>query len=141
MTALLVAVGTGTKTNDAGKKLTQAVFIAQEIREWTLRLPFSDTDPGDADNPPGPDGSEPQVFVDDLDDLMDVTYSPPRDGRGIAIAGMTDWSETITLTWRARNDISSILEPGASDLIHVQLDVRHKGTGILTTGWLVTRRE
>ncbi len=49
-------------------------------------------------NPPGPDQSDPQTFVDDLDDLMDVTYSPPRDAHGLPIADMTSWSQTITLT-------------------------------------------
>jgi len=141
LAALLGAVASGTRTNNAGKKLTQAVFLAQEIREWTIRLPFSDPDPGDADNPPGPDGSDPQVFVDDLDDLMDVTYSPPRDGVGSPIADMTPWSETITLTWRDAANLTSTVSAGSSNVIHVQVDISCQGQPILTTGWLVGRRQ
>ncbi|HOF19019.1 MAG TPA: prepilin-type N-terminal cleavage/methylation domain-containing protein, partial [Phycisphaerae bacterium] len=37
--ALVVSVGSGTRANQGGTELTQAVFLAQEIREWTLRLP------------------------------------------------------------------------------------------------------
>lgn len=139
--ALLTTVSSGTQTNDAGKRLTQAVFVAQEIREWTLRLPFTDPDPGDQGNPPGPDGSSPQVWVDDLDDLMDVTYQPPRDGRGYAITDMPRWSETLTLTWRNPDNLSAEAADGSTDVVHVQVEVRYRDRPVLTTGWLVTNRE
>ena len=140
LTALLVSIGSNTRVNDAGWKITQASFLAQEIREWTLALPFSDPDPGDAGNPPGPDGSSPQVFVDDLDDLMNVTYSPPRDGRGVAINELAGWSQTITLTWRDPDDLPTVVAPGTTDVIHVSVEVAYRGHSVLTTGWLVTRR-
>ena len=138
--ALLGASMAGTRSTDAGKKMSQAVFLAREIREWTLRLPFSDLDAGDADKPPGPDGSNPLTFVDDLDDLMDVTYSPPRDGQFGAITDMTDWSETITLTWRDPLSLNTIVADGTSDVIHVHLSVAHAGKQVLETGWIVVRR-
>jgi len=138
--ALLGASMAGTRSTDAGKKMSQAVFLAREIREWTLRLPFSDPDESDAGKPPGHDGSSPLTFVDDLDDLMDVTYSPPRDGQFGAIADMTDWSETITLTWRDRNDLDTIVPDGASDVIHVHVSVAHAGKQVLETSWIVVRR-
>jgi prepilin-type N-terminal cleavage/methylation domain-containing protein len=138
--ALLGASMAGTRSTDAGKKMSQAVFLAQEIREWTLRLPFSDQDEADVDKPPGPDGTSPQQFVDDLDDLMDVTYSPPRDGQFGAIADMTAWSETITLTWRDPTSLDTVVADGASDVIHVHLSVAHAGKQVLETSWIVVRR-
>ena len=141
VTALMLAVSSATRTTAVGKEMTQAVFLAQELREWTVKLPFSDLDPGDADNPPGPDGSDPQVFVDDLDDLMDVTYSPPRDGQGLAIAEMPGWSQTISMTWRDREDLTTAVPDGSSDMIFVQVEIAHNGTTVVTTGWLVARRE
>ncbi len=139
--ALMVAAGSATRINSTNRDLTQAVILAQEIREWTLHLPFSDPDPGDQGNPPGPDGSDPQDFIDDLDDLMNITYSPPRDGRGSGITDLADWSETITLTWRDPADISAVVSLGTSDVIHVQVAVSFGSREILTIGWLVTRRE
>jgi prepilin-type N-terminal cleavage/methylation domain-containing protein len=146
VTALMVAAGSTTRVNSASRKLTQAVFIAQEVREWTLNLPFSDPDPGDQGNSPGPDGSDPQTFVDDLDDLSNwdgagITYSPPRDGQGVAMPDLAGWSQTITLTWRNPNDLTQTVAPGASDIINVNVDVKHNDAGILACGWLVTRRE
>lgn len=139
--ALLVAIASNTRVNDAGSKLSQAIVLAQELREWTMALPFSDQDPGDKGNPPGPDGSDPQVFVDDLDDMMGVTYSPPRDGEGQALHSLQGWAQTIELTWCDPNDLNAVVTPGESNVIYAQVHVAFKGRPILTTGWLVTRRE
>ncbi|MCD6304042.1 MAG: type II secretion system protein [Planctomycetes bacterium] len=141
LAALLVATASNTRVNDAGSKMAQAIAFAQEIREWTLQLPFSDPDPGDAGNPPGPDGANPQVFVDDLDDLMEVTYSPPRDGQGGVIYGYNDWSETINLSWRDPNDPCNEVSPGASDLVCVRVDISHQGKSVYSTAWLVARKD
>ncbi len=137
--ALLTAIGSGTRINEAGRQITKAVFLAQEIREWTRRLPFKD--PQTPQNPPGHDGSSPQVFVDDLNDLMGVTYSPPRDAHGLAIADMTSWSQTITMTWRNTTALTSAVSDGASDIVHVQVDISYQGQRVLSTGWLVTNKE
>ena len=138
--ALMTAVAAGTRVSGADMNITQAAFIVQELREWTLRLPFSDPDPNDASNPPGPDGTNPQTFVDDLDDLMDVTYSPPRDAQGSAIADLSNWSETVTLTWRDPSDLMTTVTDGSSDVVHVQVDVSHAGREVMATGWLVSRK-
>ena len=135
--AILSASASGTRTTDACRRRTEAVFLAQEIREWTLRLPFSDTDEADAGNPPGPDGSDPQNFVDDLDDLMDVTFSPPRDGQGSPLADMAGWSETVTLTWRNESDLRTTVSAGTSNVIHVQLDLSWQGAMLHSVGWFV----
>jgi prepilin-type N-terminal cleavage/methylation domain-containing protein len=140
VTALMAALAAGTRTNRAGQELTQAVFLAQEIREWTMNLPFSDPDPGDAGKPPGSDGTSPQIFVDDLDDLLGVTYNPPRDGRGVSVAGMAGWSQTMHLSWRDPSNLTSAVANGASDVIHVEVEIAHYGQAVLSTGWLVTRR-
>ena len=146
LTAMLVSVGSNTRVNEAGWRITQASFLAQEIREWTLTLPFSDPDPGDASSPPGPDGSNPQVFVDDLDDFYvtspaGITYSPPRNGQGLPITALTGWSQTIRLTWRDPSNIAATVAAGASDIINVEVEVKFKTQSILTTSWLVTRRQ
>ena len=138
--ALFVSLRAGTEVNGASGDLTQAVFLANEIREWTLKLPFSDPDVGSENNPPGPDGSDPQTFVDDLDDMMGVTYSPPRDASGAAVSELTGWSQRMTMTWRDPDNVTQAVADGASDVIQVQVEVL-RGQKVLTTvSWLVTRR-
>ena len=138
--AILVSAASGSRANNIGRKLTEAVFLAQELREWTYQLPFSDPDTADQGNPPGSDGMNPQTFVDDLDDLMGVTYSPPRDGQGIAVDDLTVWSQLIDLTWRDPADLDTIVANGASDVIYVEVTISYQGSEALKTGWLVTRK-
>ncbi|MBS3735015.1 MAG: prepilin-type N-terminal cleavage/methylation domain-containing protein [Phycisphaerae bacterium] len=142
--ALMMAAGSTTRVNSTSRKMTHAVYLAGEIREWTLALPFSDQDEGDMDNPPGPDGSDPENFVDDLDDLLGegsgITYSPPRDAQGQAIYDMTDWSQTLTLTWLNPDDLSETVADGSSDMVRVEVTVAHNGRDVLSTAWIVARR-
>ncbi len=140
LVSLLMASKSGTQVNAGAREITHAINIGQEVREWTLKLPFAD--PETPDNPPGPDGSEdPQTFVDDLDDLASVTYSPPRDGTGQALSDMTGWSQQITLSWRNPDNLSQAVADGASEIIYVEVVVSCGGKSVLTTGWLVTKRE
>ena len=141
VSALMVTIQSVTRANGAGQELTQAVYLAQAVRERVVLLPFRDPDPGDADNPPGPDGSDPQFFVDDLDDLMDVTYSPPRNAAGAALLGMNDWAQQIVLEWKDPESLTTTVAPGNSDIIRVTVTIRRDGRAVLATGWLVARRK
>jgi Tfp pilus assembly protein PilV len=139
VTSVMALTGASTRANDAAAKLTQAVLLAQEIREWTLSLPFSDPNPGDAANPPGHDGSSPQIFVDDVDDLMDVTYSPPRDGQGQPMDHLQGWSQTIELTWVDPETLAPV-GVGATETIRVHVRISYCNGEVFSTAWLVTRR-
>ena len=134
--ALMTTVQSNIQTVDNSAIIAQAVLLCGEVREWTLRLPFRD--PQTPDNSPGSDEGDPQVTVDDLDDLMGVTFSPPRDAHGLAIANMTDWSQTITLTWREMTDLENTLTAGSSNIVHVKVDISYGGSQIFSTGYVMT---
>lgn len=148
---LLYSLRWYTEMNYVGHQLTEAMSLTQEIREWTLRLPFSDPDLGDGNNPPGGDGSSPTTFVDDLDDLYvegGLTYSPPActpdPNNPTAVRRLDDranWSQVLTLTWRDAANPTQTVNPGLSDLIHVQVEIFHHDKSWLTTGWLISRYE
>ena len=137
--AILASVTSSTKISYASSEMTQAIFLSQEIREWTAGLPFHDTDPADLGKPPEPDSymGEGEPYVDDLDDLMEATFSPPRNGLGEVIVGMADWNQSIILTWRSSADINTVVVPGTSDLIHVQVTISKNNKTLIQTGWLV----
>lgn len=139
--AVLVSAGSGTRVNYAGQQLTQATFLAQELREWTLRLPFSDTDSWDQNKAPG---QEAAGTFDDLDDLDGTLFTPPRDGQGNDIAGMPGWSQSVELTWPDPDDLTATLAPPilAKDgqIIYVDVTISFRGEQVLRTGWLATRK-
>ena len=141
---LMHAMGAGTRVNGEARKITQAVFLSQEIREWTLNLPFSDPqEPSDVE--PGPDAANsPAQFVDDVDDLYNpntYTFSPPRNGQGNVIPGMTAWGQKIHMEWRDEDNLSMFQAVGASDVICVTVTIQKDRKDVLTTSWLVTRRD
>jgi len=134
--ALMVATASSTTVNDAAAKLNQAVFLTEAIREWTMTLPF--VDPEDPNNLPGVDAGD--VGIDDLDDLTNANFSPPRDGTGSPISDLPAWSQTVTLTWRDPADLGSTVPDGTSDAVYVQTAIACRNENVLTTGWLVMRR-
>ena len=115
VSALLTTIAAGTRSNAAGQKLTQATFLAQEIREWALRQDFNA--------------------------LAGAIYSPPHDGEGNTISGMTGWSHAVTVTWKNPSNLAATGVVGPTDMVYVQVVVSYKSQPVLTTGWLVSRRQ
>lgn len=147
-TAILSSIQSSTKTNEASTDHTQAVFLAQQIREMIMNMPFRD--PQTPGNTPGPDSSSPATFADDMDDIMGMTYSPPLNstprapssgnvlGTAITDPALANWSQTITMSWRSPTDLTTEVQAGTSDIVYVQVEVKNSTESILTMGWLVT---
>ncbi|NBB94184.1 MAG: prepilin-type N-terminal cleavage/methylation domain-containing protein [Planctomycetes bacterium] len=137
----------------AGTDMTQAVILAQGLREWTMNLPWNDPDDEDAgedESAPGTNGNSSEVWVDDLNDLLDeggtgTTYTPPVAPNGAGTDTRLDalgmWTEHVDLTWRDATDIDTIVADGASDVVYVQVTISKGDQTVLTTGWIITRRD
>ena len=153
--AVLTAFQSGMTASDASNRKTIAVFLAQEVREWTLSLPFRDPDEPGETYMPGNDGASPQIFVDDLDDLMGQTYSPPMSAErqyskgnnliGTPLVDLRDWSQTIRITYRAEDDPAEVSydESGGTmtGIARVEVTIRHRGEEELTVSWLVAEKK
>jgi Tfp pilus assembly protein PilV len=145
MTAVMAAIGNSTRATVRNARLTQAIYLSQEIREWTLSLPFHDTDSGQINNAPGLD----ETSLDDIDDLDDlsgtdgtgVSFNSPRDSQGSAITGMADWTETVTLSWRSPADPTTDAPVGSTDLVYVQVSISYKNQQVLQAAWFVGRKD
>lgn len=139
--ALVHALAAGTRVNAAAQRMTRAAFLTQAVREWTVGLPFRDQDDADINNPVGPDSStSPEYFADDLDDLMNYTFSPPRDGQGVAISSMANWSQTVLMEWRDPHSLSTQVPDGGSDTICITVVVGYQGEEVLRSSWFRFKR-
>ncbi|MBN1555006.1 MAG: prepilin-type N-terminal cleavage/methylation domain-containing protein [Phycisphaerae bacterium] len=118
LAGIMGAVNLGIRYSGEGAELTQGIFLAQEIRERTLNMDFTD-----------------------VAALDGVTYQPPINSHGVPILGMGGWSQTITTSYRSESDPSATLASGTSDLVYVQVQTARQGDVALTTGWLVARKE
>ncbi len=134
--ALMVGVGSSTRINSSGRSLAQAVILAENIREWSIKPPFFDPELTD----PGPIGYETgESVVDDLDDLHQ-TFSPPRDSQGNFITAMANWKQIVTVQWVDDTNLSTISST-ATDTVMVAVEIQLNAKPIYTTSWLVARKE
>ena len=155
--AVMFAMLNGTVRNASSKDLTKANFLANEIREFSLSLPYNDPDGGVISYSGSEAGENPLTEIDDLDDLNGKTFSPPcrapqagsitvepiagYDGQN----GNALWSQEVTLSWRLPQNPSVTVEPGLSDLVYVRVTIKKRvGNSawetVLTTGWLVRNK-
>ncbi|MFP3936888.1 MAG: prepilin-type N-terminal cleavage/methylation domain-containing protein [Phycisphaerae bacterium] len=114
--ALLTALAAGTRTNSAGQDLSQAVFLSQAVREWTLSMPY-----------------------DDLESMDGVTYDTPRNSMGQELTDMIGWSQVVSVSYHEPEDLTTESDSGPTDIARVEVTIRHHDKDVLTTGWLVTR--
>lgn len=121
--AVIMAAGSGTQVNKASLDMTQASFLAQELHEWTVRLPIDDPN-----------------STNDLTAMDDAIYGPPVDGSGNEISNMVGWSQEIVVTWRNPSDLDSVVADGGSYVVYVEVTIKRYDRKILTTGWLIVER-
>lgn len=139
--AAIAALQAGTESNIVAADIATANTLINEIKEWTVDLPFTDPDEHDFGKPPGADSySQGLPYVDDLDDLMNTTYTPPRDSQGDPIADLPGWSQHIDITWRDPADINTVVWNGFSTVVYVEVTARKNGVDVLSRGWIVTRK-
>ncbi len=116
VTALMTGIASGTRVNDAGQNLTEAIFLTQEVRENTLGLSYTA-----------------------VSGLGGTTYSPPIDGQGQPIGGLSEWSQAISIAYM---NPASPATPGnvPPDLILVTVTVSRNSVQVMSTSWLVARK-
>lgn len=113
--AVMSSALSGTRVNDEGTKLTDAVMLAREVREHLLGQSF--------------------------ESIQDVTYTSCIDGMGYPLDVSSAWQQRVTVDWRQNNNIAQNDLTQTSDVKYVQVEILHNDETLLTTGWLVTRRE
>jgi prepilin-type N-terminal cleavage/methylation domain-containing protein len=118
VTALLLSVGAGTRVNDDARELTQASFLAGEVREWASNQTFANLSAL-----PSP-----------------TTFSPPQDGSGNVITDMTGWSQAISITWRDAANLNNNVAAGSSKFINMQVQIFRGGRLMLSTTAMVVNR-
>jgi len=138
--ALMGSMQAGTQINSAGRDMTVAVYLADEIREWTMKLAFEDPD-GDEGSVVLADASDVGGPFDDVNDLYGQSLDPPVDARGQPMPDMAGWAQNVTVDWKDPTSLCSSASPGTTDVVSVRVTVTRNGRAVLTTEWLVMRRD
>ena len=119
--ALLELLAAGSMSNINSKQLSTSVFLANNVNEMMQGKDY-DTLKATYDN---------------------VTYNPPRDGRGTALSGFDDWSQVVDVSYVLPNRLTTVVpdsqvEPTARVTVSI---VNHQTRVIYTTQWIVAAAE
>ena len=111
--AQLLAVGT--KTNADAHRLTTGLHLAVAVREFG----YGKT-------------------VDELLAYDGKTLSPPIDARGTTVAGLSDWSQVVSVSRVDENNVKFDAGSGSdSRLLRLQVSVSYRGQTVTSEEWLL----
>ncbi len=129
------------RKNSWAQRTGTGMLLANEVREMMIQLPLHDPFTG-ADTL-GPEANEAAVGdFDDVDDFagtVDVgtglgpgtVFNPPIDALRQQIAGLDDWTQTVTVVNVLDTDISTDVDVplGTTDLMRVTVTVTYQSPG------------
>ena len=119
--ALLELLAAGSMANISSKQLTTSVYLANNVNEmmqgkdyWTLKATY--------DN---------------------VTYTPPRDGRGQALVGFDNWSQVIDVSYVLPNRLTTVVPDSQIEpTCRVTVNIVNNSTRVIyQTQWIVAAPE
>ena len=159
-TAICLTLTTSYKVNAVNDDVTKAMAYANEIREYTMSLPFCDPQMNNPSSPGSEEGIK--ISIDDIDDFYSpggLKIAPPiRRPSSHApsqapevIPGSQDisgveWSQNLKLKWIDPNNPKRTVGAGQSNLILIECTIKktvaglNKSEDIYTTSWIVRNK-
>lgn len=112
--AMLQLLAAGTMSNLDSTNVTTAVNLATHIHERAMRMSYAD-----------------------LPSLDDQTYSPPIDARGVAIDGMTGWSQVVQVD-NVDSDLLTLKIPDDQNegFLRLTVEIHHHGELVHEASWI-----
>ena len=159
-TAVCMTLSSSHRVNAKNDDTIRALAYVNEIREYTMSLPFCDPETNDPTLP----GSEEGGIIKHIDDVDDfhsaagIDISPPirrptsksNSFKPEIIPGSNDnpnirWAQRVELRWVDPKDPNKIVLAGTSNLIKIKCTVTKKVLGsiaeeIYSSSWLVRNR-
>ena len=136
VTATVLLLATGRVANADSAAISNAVQLAENIRELTLRLRFQDEqDPWHF----GPEAGETFATFDDVDDLNGFSSDSlggPVDGRRQVLADQARWVQQVAVETVDQNHLTESAKSGSQPLVRVTVTVKRNGETVHRARWL-----
>lgn len=133
--ALMEAFRTGLLMLEHSQRMTVGATLAEELHQMTLTMPLDDPQaPGGW----GLEGGETATQCDDIDDLDGASFSPPINADGVAINGLDDYLQEVTVVSVANQDFNQVVADGTSGVYRVTVTVTCDGDQVGVVSWLTT---
>ena len=107
----MTAISSNVILTTQSEEMSRAVFLAQEVREWSMNISYASIS------------------------TMAATDVTPRDSMGSALTGYSGWNETITVTYL---DPATLATSGTTTtMARVAVTLGLGGQTVFSTSWLV----
>lgn len=111
--ALLMSSQSFSKANGEGLEMSTAEFLAEQIREMTVSLPFAS-----------------------LAALNGQVNSPPHDSQGNSLTAYPAYSQKVTGVYLQSNDFTKTWTSGAKDFYKITVDIYLNNEKISSASWI-----
>lgn len=111
--AMLQLIAAGTVSNAKGASITTGMNLAKNVRELSLKLPYSQ-----------------------LATMDGQTYSPPVDSRGEQIDGFDDWTQIVDVQPVDPDMVTLEVADADPDCLKLTVSVSRAGQPVCTVSWL-----
>lgn len=131
--SLLAAGSSYTKVNGAGRDLSTAEFLLEQIRELTTLMPITDPQTGATTF-----GAEEAGVAnyDDLDDFDGAVFSPPIGADRVALAGFSVFSQQVTVQNVSAGNFEQVVADHGSSFVKVTVEVSMNSETLSSVSWI-----
>jgi type II secretory pathway pseudopilin PulG len=131
--SLVAASSSFTKVNGAGRDMSTAEFLIEQIRELTAPLPVTDPQTGAAAFGPEEAGV---AGYDDIDDFDGATFSPPISaGRG-SLSAFSAFSQQVTVQNVSAGNFDQVVADHGSSFVKVTVEVSMNSESLGSVSWI-----
>ena len=132
--SLIAANNSFTQANAAGRDLSTAEFLIEQIRELTTLLPV--VDPNTGASTFGPEVGETLAGYDDLDDFDGASFSPPISSDRDILNDFAAFSQQVTVENVNAADFEQVVSDHSSFFVRVTVKVSLNSEEVSSTSWI-----
>ena len=135
LAAVLQLLAAGTQSNLAGKEMSTALNLSNNIREIASSLAYQDPN-----NPTSPNtrGSSPPTAYNDIWDLNTGDFNPPLDCSAQTISSLSGWEQVVAVQSVDPNNITATRPNDPTvPTARITVTVKYGGKFIYQASWVV----
>lgn len=135
--AMCQLLAAGTVANVDSAELTTGMTLARNVREFSLRLAFTDPKtPTRWGLDAGESASNPATY-NDVNDMADQTFSPPINSSGQHLTGFDDWSQSVSVVPVDPNRLTLTTPGSLQPANQVTVTISHHSHKVCDLTWYV----
>jgi len=131
--SLVAACSTFSKVNGAGRDMSTAEFLIEQIRELTVSLPV--TDPQTGTDTFGPEEAGVADY-DDIDDFDGATFSPPINAGRVSLSAFSAFSQQVTVQNVSAGNFDQVVADHGSSFVKVTVEVSMNSEALGSVSWI-----